>query len=129
MGRWIAAGAALLMASSLPASSAELVLVNLSGSPIFEFYISPCWGPHWGTNQVYGSGVQPSRSFSIADLPPGCYDLRVVFPLGAECVVTGAWLRRYTAWRVNWAMKEEALTNECVTTYNVILSGRRPWVP
>lgn len=131
MRRWITGGVAFLLAASPlgQADAAELVLVNTSGSPIFQFYIAPCNGPHWGINQLYGAWVASSRSFSVADLPPGCYDLMVVFPLGADCVITGAWLRRPTAWRVNWAMAEEAVMNDCSITSNIVLSGRRPWIP
>ncbi len=53
----------------------EFVLVNKSGRTIDEFYISPCWAKNWGNNQISWTPVWTSKTFTIKDIEPGCYNL------------------------------------------------------
>jgi hypothetical protein len=124
---------AALLATSAPraAISADFVLVNLSGKTIDQLYISPCWGRHWGPNQLAGVPVWSSRSFNISNIEPGCYDIMVVLPPWNECIMSGAALRPRSglAWTITRATVTQAVFGDCSMTAGIASSGRLPWIP
>jgi hypothetical protein len=109
--------------------SAEFVLVNTSGVTIDQLYISPCGGRHWGPNQLAGAPVWSTRAFTVSNIEPGCYDIMVVLPPWNECIMAGAVLRRGLAWTISKSTVTQALFGDCSMTPNVVMGGRRPWLP
>ncbi len=63
--------------------------MNKSGRSIDAFYISPCWAKNWGNNQISWTPVWTSKTFTIKDIEPGCYNLMIVLPFGNKCVISG----------------------------------------
>jgi hypothetical protein len=108
---------------------AEFVLVNTSGVTIDQLYISPCRGRHWGPNQLAGYPVWSSRAFTVSNIEPGCYDIMVVLPPWNECIMAGAALRRGLAWTISKSTVTQAVLGDCSQLPNVVMGGRRPWLP
>jgi hypothetical protein len=111
------------------ARAADVVLVNRSGIAVAQLYVSPCGGKHWGPNQLVGTLVESSRSFTVSDLPPGCYDLRVVFPPWNECTINGAAVYKRFVWTLTWSTTIEGTFADCARTAHVVSDGQRPWIP
>jgi hypothetical protein len=110
------------------ADAANLVVVNQSGYVLNELYVSPCAGRHWGPNQLTGTLLQSSRSFTVSDLKPGCYDLKVVLPFWNECTINGAAIFHSMVWTLTWSMVTEGVFENCSRTAHVVGTGR-PWIP
>jgi len=111
------------------AVAAEFVLVNTSGVTIDQLYISPCGGRHWGPNQLAGAPVWSTRAFTVSNIEPGCYDIMVVLPPWNECIMAGAALRRGLAWTISKSTVTQAIFGDCGQLPNVVMGGRRPWLP
>jgi hypothetical protein len=130
---------ALLLGSSLvlawglprPANGSEFVLVNESGVMLDQLYISPCGAWHWGPNQLAGTAVMSTRAFAISNLAPGCYDIMVILPVGHECIMAGASLARGRglSWTINKSTLTHAIFDDCSQTSNIVMGGRRPYLP
>ena len=125
--RWMLA-AALATLTSHAAASADFVLMNTSGVALKELYISRCNAPHWGANQLVGAPLWSSRSFTVSNIEPGCYDVMVVLPPWNECITTGLSLRRTTSWNISWSTRVQASVDDCSRIANIASSGRRPWI-
>jgi hypothetical protein len=127
---WLAA-AALVSCACAPAKASEFVLVNLSGETIYQLYISPCSGQHWGPNQLEGARVLSSRSFNVSNIVPGCYDVMVVLPPWNDCIMSGVALRPGAgwAWTITPSTVLQASFGDCAMTAGIASSGRRPWLP
>jgi hypothetical protein len=125
------AAAALAMAAPASARASEFVLVNLSGETIYQLYISPCSGQHWGPNQLEGARVLSSRSFNVSKIEPGCYDIMVVLPPWNDCIMSGVALRPGAgwAWTITRSTVNLASFGDCAMTAGIASSGRRPWIP
>ena len=125
--------AASMIAAALPAraSAAEFVLVNVSGVTIEQLYISPCGAQHWGPNHLSGTPVRSSRAYTVSNIDPGCYDIMVVLPPWNECIMAGASLPRGRglAWTISKSTVTQAIFGDCGQLPNVVMGGRRPWVP
>src|SRR5262249_7967319 len=100
---------------------------NESGTTIYEFYITPCGGRHWGANQIAGAPLWSSRAFTVSDIAPGCYDLMVVLPPWNECIIAGAALRRTMGWKITWSTVSQASFGNCSQISHIVSAGRRPW--
>jgi hypothetical protein len=111
------------------ANAAAVVLVNESGVVLEKLYISPCSAPHWGANQLAGAPLESSRSFTVSDLPPGCYDLKVVLPPWNSCVLNGAAVFKSLVWRITWSTAIESTMEDCSRTAHIVSVGRLPWIP
>jgi hypothetical protein len=129
--RGLLVAAILAAALPKPASASDFVLVNVSGVTIEQLYISPCAGEHWGHNQLAGAPVRSTRAFTVSNIEPGCYDIMVVLPPWNECIMAGAALARGRglAWTINKSTVTQAIFGDCGQLPNVVLGGRRPWVP
>jgi hypothetical protein len=110
------------------ADAAEFVLVNASGVTLYELYIAPCGGPHWGADQLGGVPVLPSRRFTISSLQSGCYDVKVIVPYWNECVISGATLHGRMAWTISPMMLSSAVLGDCSYTEHYVSEGGHPWV-
>jgi hypothetical protein len=108
--------------------AAEFVLVNTSGITIDQLYISPCGGAHWGPNQLVGPLIS-TRAFAVSNIAPGCYDVMVVLPPWNECILAGAALRSGLSWTISKSTVTQAVFGDCSQLPNVVLGGRRPWLP
>jgi hypothetical protein len=127
--RTLALAGLLAIAMPQAAISASFVLVNLSGQTIDQLYISPCSGRHWGPNQLYGVPVWSSRSFTVSNIEPGCYDVMVVLTSLNECIMSGAAFRPRSglAWTITRSTVTQAVFGDCSMTAYIASSGRRPW--
>lgn len=123
---WLAVIAAL---AAGPAQAADFVLVNKSGIVVNELYVSPCAGRHWGPNQLIGTALESSRSFTVSNLRPGCYDLRIILPPWNECTINGAAIFRSLVWTISWSTATEASFANCSRIAHIVPSERRPWIP
>jgi hypothetical protein len=121
---------AVLVGLCLPQSApaAEFVLVNTSGITIDRLYISPCTGAHWGPNQLAGP-LMSTRAFAVSNIAPGCYDVMVVLPPWNECILAGAALRSGLSWTISKSTVTQAVFGDCSQSPNIVLGGRRPWLP
>jgi hypothetical protein len=121
--------AAMVLVPPCGAGAADLVLVNQSGMTLDALYVSPCAGRHWGPNQLAGAWLGSSRSFTVSNLEPGCYDLKVVLPPWNECVINGAAIFKGLVWTITWSTATEAAFEDCSRTSHIVSVGRRPWIP
>ena len=118
--------AALLAALPLQAAqSAQFVLVNKSGRTIDQFYISPCWAKNWGNNQIAWTPVWTSKTFTIRDIEPGCYNLMVVLPFGNRCVISGELLEGIKAWTITPWTLVRAVSGDCSYIAHPVSAGER----
>jgi hypothetical protein len=111
------------------AKAADFTLVNSSGVTLDQLYIVPCWGAHWGTNQFVGYPIVNSRTYTVSDLTPGCYDLMIVLPIGNPCTIAGANIRNHMTWVVTRTTLRQATLNACSSTNHFVSVGGRPWIP
>jgi len=118
--------AVLAMFFQPAARAAEFVLANESGWTIEEFYIAPCGGKHWGPNQIAGVPLWSSRSFTVANIAPGCYDFMVVLPVWNQCIIAGVPLHRRMGWKISWSTVENAIVGSCSEISHVVSAGQRP---
>ena len=109
------------------ADAAQFTLVNASGATLYELYIAPCGSQHWGPNQFGAAALSSSRTFTIADIQPGCYDLKVTVPFWNECLIEGATVRGHIAWTITPMMLGSAVFGECSYTQHYVSAGRLPW--
>jgi len=125
--------AAVMMTCAWPgrASAAEFVLAHVSGVMIEQLYISPCGAQHWGPNHLAGTPVRSSRAYTVSNIDPGCYDIMVVLPPWNECIMAGASVARGRglAWTISKSTVTQAIFGDCNQLPNVVMGGRRPWVP
>lgn len=121
--------AIVLALATSEARAADVVLVNHSGYVINSLYISPCSLGQWGPNQLYGTPVESSRSLTVSDLAPGCYDLKVVLPPWNSCVLNGAVVYKAFVWTITWSTVTESAFEDCSRTAHTVSVGRRPWLP
>jgi hypothetical protein len=117
------------VAATAEAKAADVVLVNQSGFVLDQLYISPCVGAHWGPNQLIGAPVESSRSFTVSNIAPGCYDLKVVLPPLNSCIINGAAVFKRLVWTITWSTATEAAFDDCSRTAHIVSVGRRPWLP
>ena len=116
----------LLVSLAKAAGSADLMLLNVSGATLDQFYISPCGTRDWGPNQLAGVRLWSSKSFIVSDIVPGCYDLKLIIPPWNECMVSGVALRRDMLWNITWSTVELSNYGDCSTAPHIAPIGRRP---
>jgi hypothetical protein len=127
MARFLSLILAVLLAA-LPlqaAHSAQFVLVNKSGRTIDEFYISPCWAKNWGNNQISWTPIWTSKTFTIKDIEPGCYNLMVVLPFGNKCVISGELVEGVKAWTITRWTLVRAVSGDCSHIAHPVSAGER----
>ena len=110
------------------ADAAEFTVVNASGVALYNLYIAPCAGPHWGPNQLEGSQIPTSRRFTISNIQPGCYDVKLIVPYWNDCIIAGAaLLRGNMIWTITPTQLTDAVLGGCAYTLHYVSAGRRPW--
>jgi hypothetical protein len=57
--------------------TAELILENRSSVELCHLYISPAGSDNWGPDQLDDQTVPSGSDFTVTDITPGVYDLRV----------------------------------------------------
>ena len=124
--RYVFLVALLATGTTKSALPAELVLVNTSGVTLSQLYIAPCGNRTWGRNQLAGVSVWSSKSYTISDIAPGCYDLKVVIPPWNDCMVTGVAMRSAMLWTITWSTVEQSNFGDCSTTPHIASVGSRP---
>lgn len=86
----IAVALAALAAGSAYAAGNTLKVVNKSTKTIYHLYLSDASSDEWGDDQ-FGDNeddtVAPGGSFTLTDIEPGKYDVKLVTKSGAECEV------------------------------------------
>jgi hypothetical protein len=111
------------------AHAADITLVNHSGVVINKLYVSPCSVGQWGPNQLYDTPVESSRSMTVSNLAPGCYDLKIVLPPWNSCVLNGVAVRKAFVWTVTWSTVIESAFEDCSRMAHDVTVGKRPWIP
>jgi hypothetical protein len=117
---------AMVVTISSAANAAEFTIVNGSQVPLEHLYISPCGAKEWGPDQFAGS-LPPSRSFTVSDIRPGCYDIEFVVAPWNVCVTAGAALRRSDVWKVTQWTVFGSQGGDCSHVASYAAAGRRSW--
>jgi hypothetical protein len=119
----------VMMLAGREAAAADFVLANETGFTINELYVSPCSGRHWGPNQLTGTYVESSRAYVVANLQPGCYDLKVVMPPWNACIINGVGIFKSLVLRMSWNSYIESTFDDCSRMAHMVPVGRRGWIP
>lgn len=84
----IAAAVVSYTAPPEPAPPPPLQIENVSSDfAIEKLYITQAANGDWGPNLLSGDDVLPGEVFTVTDIPPGLYDVRLVDETGASCVL------------------------------------------
>lgn len=109
----LAIATAFACSLSLSAAKAiELEVQNNSKTKILHLFMSPGDEQKWGEDQLGENDddtIDPADSYTIEDIEPGIYDLKLVAADGTTCVLTHI---RFAAGKV-WTI-DEALLDACV---------------
>ncbi len=106
--------------------TAQFVLVNKSGRTIYQFYLSPCWAKNWGNNQISDTPVWTSKTFTIKDIEPGCYNMMVVIPpFDNRCVISGELVEGIKAWTISDWTPFRAAAGGCSYIAHPVSAGER----
>jgi hypothetical protein len=84
----------VLLAVALPAiaaagKKADVKITNGSDWEIHHFYLSSTDDGRWGPDQLGDEVIGSGESFTLAEVPCGEYDVKLVDEEGDECVVGG----------------------------------------
>ena len=76
-----------LLVLLVPASAADLVVVNEAYfSIIHQLYIAPAKSNNWSENKLQSKKIARTERFTISNLAPGMYDLKVIDDDNDTCV-------------------------------------------
>jgi hypothetical protein len=84
--------AAGFAADSVADTGIQMKFVNKSKWPIHHLYLAPTKEQSWGPDQLGSEEtniLQPEASFTVMNIPPNKYDMKIVDADGDECVVPG----------------------------------------
>ena len=77
-----------LLALIAPASAFDLVVVNeASFSAIHKLYLAPAKSNAWGEDKLRNQTVAENGRFTVRDIPPGVYDVKIIDNDDGSCVV------------------------------------------
>ena len=100
-------GAAIaLIAMLAPAFALELIIVNKSEYDIHELYVSKSHSSKWGPDQLRKDTIDAGEKFTLRNVDPGTYDLKVVDEDGTECVIEDADFDESKIWTITSKMLE-----------------------
>jgi hypothetical protein len=88
------------------AAGVSVQFVNKSSLTIHHIYLSEANEKEWGEDQLGNNEtdtIEPGASFTLTDITPNLYDLKLVDADGDECIVGGVKLK---------ASESVTLTNE-----------------
>ena len=103
------------VASVPSANAAELQIVNTSGKAIHEFYLATSGDRSWGPDrlrQKRPSMIALGETYTIANVAPGSYQIRLVDADGSECQIDFVDLR--TDYRIDLTSRR---LRECTTSH------------
>ena len=84
-----------------PASAADLVVVNEAYfSIIHQLYIAPAKSNNWGENKLQSKKIARTERFTISNLAPGMYDLKVVDDDNDTCVFPDINISQNQEWKL-----------------------------
>jgi hypothetical protein len=109
---FIAASVFALCVSAAPSKAIELEVQNNSKTKIVHLYMSAVDEKKWGEDQLGEDDqdtIDPADSYTIEDIEPGVYDLKLVAEDGTACVLAHV---RFAQGKV-WTITEELL-DTCV---------------
>jgi hypothetical protein len=105
------AAAALLMAMGA-ARAIELEVRNESKTKIVHLFMSEVDQKNWGEDQLGADDqdtIDPEDSYTLEDIEPGVYDLKLVAEDGTACVLSNVRFAQGKVWTIT-----EDLLNACV---------------
>ena len=101
------AASAALLATCPGARALDLELENRSKTSIQHLYLSAVGEKKWGDDQL-GDGsddtVDPGDSYTLSEIEPGRYDLKLVAGDGTECVIPNVRFGDDKVWTVTEKM-------------------------
>lgn len=89
-----------------PALALELIIVNKSEYDIHELYVSRSKSSKWGPDQLRKDTIDAGERFTLRNIDPGTYDLKVVDEDGTECVIEEADFDESKIWTITDRMLE-----------------------
>lgn len=96
-----------LVATSIIARALDLEVANESKTTIHHIYLSAVGEKNWGDDQL-GDGeddtIDPGDSYTMSDIDPGRYDLKLVASDGTVCVVGNVRFGADKVWTVTEGM-------------------------
>ena len=96
-----------LAASSIGARALDLEVSNESKTTIHHIYMSAVGEQKWGDDQL-GDGdedtIDPGDTYTLSDIEPGKYDLKLVASDGTVCVIGNVRFGTDKVWTVTEAM-------------------------
>jgi hypothetical protein len=96
---WISVPSLLMLAA--PAWAADLVIVNDAYfSIIHQVYIAPAKSNNWSENKVQGGKIARTERFTISNIAPGVYDLKVIDDDNDTCVFTDINIDQTKEWKL-----------------------------
>jgi hypothetical protein len=110
--RLAALAAAALFIATGAARAIELEVRNESKTKIVHLYMSAVDQKNWGEDQLGADDqdtIDPEDSYTLEDIDPGVYDLKLVAEDGTTCVLSSV---RFAEGKV-WTITEDLL-NACV---------------
>ena len=96
-----------LVATSIGVRALDLELSNASKTPLHHLYFSTVGEKNWGEDQLGDTDedvVGPGDSYTLTDIEPGKYDLKLVASDGTECVLGNVRFGVDKTWTVTEAM-------------------------
>jgi hypothetical protein len=96
---WISLLSLLMLVA--PVSAADLVIVNEAYfSIIHQLYIAPAKSNNWGENKLQTKKVARTERFTISNIAPGMYDLKVVDDDDHTCVFPDINMDQNKEWKL-----------------------------
>ena len=100
-------GAAIaLIAMLAPALALELIINNKSEYDIHELYVAKSKSSKWGPDQLRKDTIDAGEKFTLRNVDPGTYDLKVVDEDGTECMIEDADFDESKIWTITDKMLE-----------------------
>jgi hypothetical protein len=90
-----------LVVLAVPASAVDLVVVNQANfSIIHRLYLAPAKSNQWGENKLQNQTVAKNGRFTVRDIAPGVYDLKVIDDDDDSCVVPEINIDQNKEWKL-----------------------------
>lgn len=103
----LAAAVLAFIGGTALAEGVSLAVVNNSSKTIYHLYLSPANDNNWGPDQMgdtQDDTVAPGDSFTLTDIDPGKYDVKLATKSGTECEVDDVEFDADYKWSVTNAM-------------------------
>ena len=107
MKRMLSILCAGVMLAASSALALDLEVSNSSKTTIHHIYLSAVGAKNWGDDQLGDSDddtIEPGDSYTIEDIEPGRYDLKLVAQDGTACIVSNVRFGTDKTWTITEAM-------------------------